>query len=338
MLGQNASHQSRSPSAVAASGARRSWEVDLGEVVLGSCVIAADGTIYAATEHALHAVSPEGVAKWAFPLKFPDEEPPSPALGADGTIYVRNDDAFAAIRPNGTLKWEAPLPHGVLSSPTVASDGTIYVADTSGPLFALSKTGSVLETFGLDDGRYSTPIIVDEQTITFLQVDTFVTEVFEYRRDGVLGFRVKNVGAVYGYQAYPVSGADGSTYVAADGHVVALSPSGERLWDYQNESGNVGPAIGSDGTLFLPARPLTALHPDGSVAWKYEAGGKAYARSVAVASDGIIYAAGDRLYTLYPNGELIKIEDVGSEIRSAIAFDSDGTAIFGAADGRIYAR
>jgi len=340
MMAQGPTHQSRNASASTAQGNHRSWELPLGEVLYGSCIIAADGTVYAATQHALHAVSPAGIEIWTVPVDLPAQEPPSPAVGPDGTVYLRNGTALDAFGPGGALQWEAQFPHGTLSSPTIAADGTIYVSEHDGALTALSPDGSVDATLGSGgvEGRYSTPAIAGDGSLTFMQVDTFGTEVWSFGPDGALRFDAKDVGPVYGYQAYPAAGADGSIYLAADGKVVALSSTGARLWDYLIASNNAGPAVAADGTLYLPSAPVTALHPDGTLAWDHAGGQGVYAGSVGVAADGSVYAVGDRLYVLEAKGALVRVVDVGSPVSSKLAIDDDGTAFFGAEDGKLYAR
>lgn len=342
MLGQGPTHRARSLSAVTTAGPHRSWELSLGEVLRGSCVIAGDGTIYAATAHALHAISPTGAEKWKAPIQLPMDEPPSPAIGPDGAVYVKSGEALVAFDPSGAQRWQVAFPNGVLSSPTVTADGTIYVAQGGGGLAVISPSGSVQTTLSTGvnmGGNESTPTIAPDGTLTFLRVDTFVTEVWAFGPSGAQTFDVKNVGPVYGYQAYPVSGADGITYVATDNHLVALASTGDVLWKYANVSNNAGPAVAEDGTLYPSSGyPLTALHPDGTVKWSYDGGVGAYGDSVAVAADGTIYSAGDRFYRVSPEGALVSVVDVGSPSTSPLAIDEDGTAFFGAKDGKLYAR
>ncbi len=340
MLGQGPAHAARSLSAVTTAGPHRSWELSLGEALRGSCVIAADGTIYAATQHALHAISPAGTEKWTAPIQLPGEEPPSPALGPDGAVYVKSGKALVAFDPGGAPLWHVDFPEGVLSSPTVTADGTIYVARGDGGLAVLSPTGSVQTTVGAEPNvRHSTPAIAADGTMTFMRVDTYLTEVWAFGPAGAPGFDVKKVGSVYGYQAYPVSGADGTTYVATDEALAALDSMGDVVWSHPSSSNNMGPAVAADGTLYPSwGYPLTALHPDGTVAWSYDGGPGAYGASVAIAADGTIYSGGDRLYRVSPAGALLGVVDVGSPIASRLAIDADGTALFGAEDGKLYAR
>ncbi|MCL4478847.1 MAG: PQQ-binding-like beta-propeller repeat protein [Deltaproteobacteria bacterium] len=81
-----------------------------------------------------------GGLKWSFTTSGPIIS--SPAIGADGTIYIGtgflgNDmslivscdygNTLYAINPNGTLKWTFATGCGIISSPVIGSDGTIYV-------------------------------------------------------------------------------------------------------------------------------------------------------------------------------------------------------------------
>ncbi|MGD8613015.1 MAG: PQQ-binding-like beta-propeller repeat protein [Desulfobacterales bacterium] len=66
----------------------------------------------------------------------------SPAVASDGTIYVgSNDNKVYAINPNGTLKWDFLTGGDVRSSPAIASDGTIYVGSDDGILYAFNPGG-----------------------------------------------------------------------------------------------------------------------------------------------------------------------------------------------------
>ena len=227
MRGRDAAHTSRAEPDVAPT-PYRSWELALGEVLRASPVIATDGTIYAATQHALHAVSASGVQKWTAPIAFPNAEPPSPAVTSDGLVVVRNDQRLEAFSADGVLAWKLELPQGVLSSATPGPDGAIYVAEASGPLLVISAHGKLQKTLGPGgaEGRYSTPALRSDGTLTFIQVDTFGSEAWAFALDGTPKFDVHGIGPVYAYQACPVA-AETATYVAADGGIVALNASGE---------------------------------------------------------------------------------------------------------------
>ena len=67
----------------------------------------------------------------------------SPAVGIDGTIYVGSKDRnLYAINPDGTKKWEFITGRWVVSSPKIASDGTIYVGSYDDNLYAINPDGT----------------------------------------------------------------------------------------------------------------------------------------------------------------------------------------------------
>ena len=90
------------------------------------------------------AFNPGDSAKWTFyavagPPRCPFGCPPligfpySAAIGADGTIYLGNNDGnLYALNRDGTQKWSIAGPAG---EPVVGADGTLYVA--AGSLYAI---------------------------------------------------------------------------------------------------------------------------------------------------------------------------------------------------------
>ncbi len=59
----------------------------------------------------------------------------SPAIGADGTLYVgSNDFNLYAINPDGTQKWAFPTGGNMGSSAAIGADGTLYVGSGNGNL------------------------------------------------------------------------------------------------------------------------------------------------------------------------------------------------------------
>lgn len=338
MLGQGPTHQSRSRAKEPGS-THRVWDLALGEPVWGSCVIGAGGVIYAGTESALHAVDRDGTLLWSVPIELPAQEPPSPAIGIDGTIYIRNGLGIDAYSPKGERLWRVPFEVSPLSSPTVGTNGTIHVSLSAGALMLLDPTGAVLRSLSpTGDGRYSTPAIDDFGRAFFMQVDTFSSEAWAFDSEGKLGFAVSYIGPIYGYQAYPVEGLDGSKYLSTDGALLALASDGKLAWQLERPSNNFGPAIGSDGTIYWASgAPLTALSPEGEIKWTLsEAIGAD--DSVAIAADGTIYASGEGLVAVDTSGAVIDVITLQHRVSSRLAIDDDGTVLFGTADGAVHAR
>jgi outer membrane protein assembly factor BamB len=104
-----------------------------------SPVIGVDGTVYFASgDGHLYALNPDGGVRWDQELSG---EPISatPILAQDDTIYVATTTAVVAVSTEGRLLAEAAA-NGGESSPTVAPDGTVYIASRDGKIAALAGT------------------------------------------------------------------------------------------------------------------------------------------------------------------------------------------------------
>jgi outer membrane protein assembly factor BamB len=272
-----------------------------------------------------------------------------PAIGADGTIYVANAgsgivglDAFA---PGGARKWETAIQGSPelqnLASPTIGSDGAIFFGTMSGPLTAVSPDGAIRWTAGDPYGRYSSPAIAGEGSLFTMELSSFDSRLDSFAADGSHTLSA-SVGPTYSYTDYPVLGAGGVLYVPLARGLVAMTQTGTILWtqDREDEFNSSIPAVGTDGTLYVSRSPsvVSAVRPDGTVQWSYAEGTGDYGGPVALASDGTVYVGGNKVRMVSPQGALLRSFDVGSPTASALALDADGTVVFGAEDGNLYAR
>jgi len=100
------------------------------------------------------------------------------------------------------------------------------------------------------------------------------------------------------------------------------------------------PSIESDGTIYVGSRDgnLYALNHDGTLKWKYGAGGYVYS-SPAIESDGTIYIGSrdGNLYALNPDGTLKWTYTTGSYVYGSPTIGSDGTIYCGSSDKKVYA-
>jgi outer membrane protein assembly factor BamB len=66
----------------------------------------------------------------------------TPMLAKDGTVYVLNGVELLAVSPEGKVLATATVAinGGVESSPTLAPDGTVYVASLEGKIMAFAGT------------------------------------------------------------------------------------------------------------------------------------------------------------------------------------------------------
>ena len=114
--------------AMALDGAPK-WELKTEATQLNRAtpVISADGTVFfASAEAKLYALDAFGTTKWSLALDGPILA--TPALAEDGTIFVVNGRNLSAVSADGKLVSQVIIGPGTESSPTLAPDGTVYVA------------------------------------------------------------------------------------------------------------------------------------------------------------------------------------------------------------------
>jgi hypothetical protein len=90
----------------------------------------------------------------------------SPAISSDGTIYVGSNDSYLySLNPEGTLKWRYQTGSGIGSSPAIGSDGTIYVGSGDHYLYALNSDGTLKWRYQTGNNVGSSPAIGSDGTI-----------------------------------------------------------------------------------------------------------------------------------------------------------------------------
>ena len=223
----------------------------------------------------------------------------SPSIGSDGTIYVGSyDDKLYAINPNGTQKWNFVTGSNVETRPAIASDGTIYFGSWDQNLYALNPDGTKKWNFTAKWGIIKTS---------------------------------------------PAIASDGTIYIgSSDKNLYAINPNGTKKWNFT--TGDIiytSPAIASDGTIYVGSfdKNLYAINPDGTKKWNFTTGNKIYYSAPAIASDGTIYVGSDdsNLYAINPDGTKKWNFTTGGMVWSDPAVDADGTIYVGSKDFKFYA-
>ncbi|UCF13712.1 MAG: PQQ-like beta-propeller repeat protein [Thermoplasmatales archaeon] len=316
----------------------------------------------------------DGTILWTFESDGPIET--SPAIGENGTIYFGDHkNKFYAINPNGTLKWKfnagEPFPiidmqgyeteKAILSSPAIASDGTIYFTSFSNYLYALNSDG-------IEKWRYpvhvyvdvwSSPVIGPDGTIYVGSQQYPPGETTNIQYEGILyainpdgSLKWKFNSGSSGMPASPAVGHDGTVYAAGGAgqgelsYTFAFNPTnGAIKWKFKtNLWQESSPSVGSDGTIYIGSKKgyVHALNPaNGNVIWRYQTNDGVSAIP-AIGADGTIYVGSwdATFYALTPEGEEIwHFETPPSleAISTSAAIGSDGTIYFGAGSGNFYA-
>ncbi len=241
----------------------------------GSPAVWTDGTIYFSSSYyeggwnaKLNALNPDGTKKWEYGVSEGQygDNVPSPAIAPDGTIYFvyhvwsYSDRTvnLCAFNQNGNIIWVYQFNGGVRSHPTVASDGTIYLASDDSKLYAINPNGTFKWLYAAEKGDYSyfatAPSVSKDGTIyvggSFQDNNKYSGILYAINQDGTLKWSFTTVRAV---GIDPVIGADGTIYFG-DGSACttfyALNPDGTIKWSLAVNP-STSAALSSDGTLYF---------------------------------------------------------------------------------------
>ncbi|MDP1553757.1 MAG: PQQ-binding-like beta-propeller repeat protein [Methanobacteriaceae archaeon] len=242
----------------------------------GSPAVWTDGTIYFSSSYStqgwnakLNALNPDGTKKWEYGVSEGEmgDNVPSPAIAPDGTIYFvyhvwwsYSDRTvnLCAFNQNGGIKWVYQFNGGVSSHPAVASDGTIYLADYNGKLYAINPDGTLKWQYTAQKGDYTgfmtAPSVSKDGTIYvggyFKENDGYPGILYAFNPDGTLKWSFTTARQV---GINPVIGADGTIYFGDGGGVntfYALNPDGTIKWSLAVDP-STSAALSSDGTLYF---------------------------------------------------------------------------------------
>jgi len=157
------------------------WSYDVPSGIQSGIAIGPDESLYfGCNDNNVYSLkSSTGKLNWTFAIGFPVY--PTPAVGPDNTVYVNvNCDKTVNFEPvdlallaldgaTGTMKWETPMngvPYSAQTSPTISSNGNVYVGLDNGTLYAFDAvTGAVKWNYYNYGYPASTPVIGLDGTI-----------------------------------------------------------------------------------------------------------------------------------------------------------------------------
>lgn len=312
----------------------------------------------------------DGSVKWLFETDESVES--SPVIGPDGTIYVgSHENKLYAINPDGTEKWnfyvgepehheEFDVYKGILSTPAVDKDGTIYFSSLSDYFFALNPDGSekwrIRMPFTAD--VWSSPAIDTDGTI-YIGSSRRFDENLELQDTSVRGklYAINPDGSEkWSYDIgsdvcpSPAIGKDGTIYIAGyegapgTGKLCAVNRDGSEKWCFPIDKWiESSPTVGSDGTIYMGSwiGVIYALNPDGSLKWEYKTD-EGVSSVPAIGKDGTIYVGSwDRyFYAFNPDGTVkwkYQTGEAFEAITAGAAIGADGTIYVPANEGKFYA-
>ncbi len=223
---------------------RNYWGVKLTSPVLGS-----DENIYGCTGSALIAID-RASAQVQWQYTTPVSTVGSPAMSDDGTLFFSAGNTLYSLNRDQTLEWTLSVDSKILSSPTIAGDGTIYIGCDDSALYAVNPDGSLKWThiaIGPWAAFHSSPALGGDGTIYIGCDDRYL---YAIHPGGTLQWAFKTIGMI---KATPVIGTDGSIYIGTQlGYFYSIDPGGQQNWQYRTPGAiEASAVVGADGTIYV---------------------------------------------------------------------------------------
>jgi hypothetical protein len=210
----------------------------------------------------------------------------SPAIASDGTIYVGSDNGLYAINPDGTIKWKL-AGRSFNTSPAIASDGTIYLGIDYG-FCAINNNGT--QKWKIDGVfEYASPVVASDGTIYTLGFNNGVNSLYAVNPYGTVKWKFD--GEFKDTSSFAVA-PDGTIYANGKEYVYVINSDGtlKSRWNISAYS----PVISQEGIIYLVSNYfIQALTPDGFLKWQWQVSIPAIIGRLNIVyhSDGIIYAS-----------------------------------------------
>ncbi len=231
-------------------------------VVESSPIIAPDGIIYLAASNpmtaagAVVALNADGTERWRYDIR--SQLPFSPALAPDGTVYVGAlDGKLYALNPDGSLRWQAHL-GTVTSSAAVDTEGTIYLGTGSSYRALKPSDGSQIWAFSPGYGQADSTPALGRAGRVYLTSNR--NELYTVDSGGALiwtfSAQEEEDKEVHFNSPITLDGARVLYVGTKEGELFAVNPDGSLRWRFPLPEGGavlIGPAVGSDGTLYVGA-------------------------------------------------------------------------------------
>lgn len=247
------------------------WAVDIsGSPYESSPTIDAQGNVYFSTwdGHLYSLSGATGQVNWVRSIPGGASNS-SPALFG-GSLYVCGWDSLYAYDLQGQRTWALPTGQIGFASPTVATDGTIYIGSIQtqtkpGKLTAVTPSGSILWQ-ALTGGTQSSAAIAADGTIYTVTTDS-VLKAFSSSGDLLWSYLAPGISQAH--WGSPIVDGAGIVYYtgvkSGSEYLLAVNSDGTERWRaITSGTMSTSPIIAADGTIYVPTGGLTAFVPEPS--------------------------------------------------------------------------
>ena len=306
------------------------WRYATGGQIRSRPAVAAEGTIYAASEDGfLYAWDPGGNLLWKSDLGWLPWD--CLALSGDGTIYTGlKNNYFLAINPSGRPLWRFHLDGLPAGDPAVAADGTVYVGTTSGTLAALSHLGRLQWSITLPGAITRAPAVDGAGTIYLVAADRrlyALTQWGEFK----WSLPIPNVPT-----ALAIAAAGTVLVGTVEGSLIAVHPSGDIAWRFSTGARIAGVSAGAGQIVVASSNgQVVGLTDKGTQLWKLVIGKHIEAAPLLGNPAPYELAADGTLLPLDPARTGADSFEVGTF--GSIVLGRDGTFYVGGRDWILYA-
>jgi len=267
--------------------------------------------------------------------------------------------------PTPVLAWKYKTNDGIVSSPSIGRDGTIYFGagwnfegGLDHNLYALNPDGTLKWSFEGEDGFFSSPAVDEDDTLYISCLDGYLYAVEDWITEGHLKWKL-SLNHHFSLSS-PAIGRDGMIYVGSPGfEFFSVYPDGEVNWSYSSRWCIISsPAIDDNNLLYIGSKDhyLYIFEPDSPNPVNFFSSGSFYDghfldSSPAIGADGTIYIGSDpyggtgidpvvtptNFWAINPDGSLKWSFDTEDGVESSPAIGPDGTIYFGSYDSYLYA-
>jgi len=237
---------------------------------------------------------------------------------------VSNFEGLKTSPDESNLRWRFATSSHVYSFPVIGLDGTIFIADMGGEVYALDMFGNLKWSYDVGAGVRATPAVSKNGRLIVANRDGFV-----YAFDcgtGIVKWIFVSPGRIH---SPPVFDGEGNViFGSGDGYLYSVDEiTGYFNWKaWTGPIGPVSPCLDSEGNIYIASRDvgLYSFYPDGTERWLNIIDGDP--RSPAIDENDVIYVPhkGGQVTAYYSDGEMKWQTETNTRTRASGAIHPDG--------------